>query len=437
VAPPGWPQLILEAGFSAGPPVQSGAFTLDDPAFGQLDNDTLGTGNVWTGMTAWLRSGSVTRPANRQQGPLWSYSPAALTVTCGSADGRFDPDNTGGPWYGALNPMVPVRLRAVWSNITWPLFSGFADAWTDDGTNRGPGWAETGITATDAQKILAAITLPAVAAVGAGEATGTRITRILTAASWYTSGDQRNIAPGDSTVQAYTGGDTAWNLMQATADAEIGELYIDGAGRVTFRNRKAIMTAPRSATPQAVFGDAPGTAEPAGTERPYQLLPRARDDTTLANDIQATRAGGTAVQQVTDAASITAYLFPRSYTRSDLILTDDPTVLNWAQWVLYISKTPEDRLDQITVNPLRDPASLWPQVLGREIGDRIQVWHRPPGVASPIVKDVFIRGIAHAFDCAAGTWATTWTLQDAAKYGSFLTLDHPVLGQLDENALTF
>jgi hypothetical protein len=105
--------------------------------------------------------------------------------------------------------------------------------------------------------------------------------------------------------------------------------------------------------------------------------------------------------------------------------------------VLYVSKDGEDRFDSLAVDPAADPVNLWPQVLGREIGDRIRIVNRPAGVASAIVKDCFIAGITHAWDSAASTWLTTWTLQDASKYGSFFTLDNPTLGKLNSNALTF
>ena len=52
-------------------------------------------------------------------------------------------------------------------------------------------------------------------------------------------------------------------------------------------------------------------------------------------------------------------------------------------------------------------------------------------------KDCFISGITHTFDAGTSAWLTTWTLMDATKYGSFLTLDNVTLGQLDENALTY
>jgi hypothetical protein len=334
--------------------------------------------------------------------------------------------------------MVPVRVRAIWNGTAYPLFSGFADSWTpEDGRNYAGRYAEATVAASDGQKVLNGITLPAAGAAGAGETTGARITRILNAAMWYTGSGQRDTDAGNSTVQAYAGGDTAWNLMQAAADAEIGELYLNGSGQLVFRARHAILTDTRSTVPQAVFGDSPGTAETAGTEQPYWSVTRARDDTTLANDIQATIAGGSSVQEVQNAASIAKYLFPRTYARADLILQTDGDASNWAQWVLYVADADEDRFDQLVIYPLRDPGNLWPQALGREIGDRIQIWRRPPGVASPVVKDCFIRGISHAFSVSPAAWSTTWTLQDASRYGSFMVLDDPVLGRLDMDALAY
>jgi hypothetical protein len=446
MAPPNWPVLTVQGGFVTTSPVQAaGTFILDDGVNGVLGTSTLGADVTWSDLSAWVRSGSVSRPATRQQGPLWSYQPGTASVVLKNGDGRFDPDNISGPYVAAgvtqLTAMVPVRVRASWRGVTYPLFSGFADSWEpEDGRNYGGRYAQATVAATDAQKVLNGITLPATGATGAGEDTGARVTRVLGLAGWYTGSGYRQVAAGNSTVQAYAGGDTAWNLMQAAADAEIGELYVDGAGRVTFRNRHAILTDSRSNTPQAVFGDSIGTVEAAGTERAYTSVTRARDDTTLANDVQATRTGGT-LQQVQDAVSIQKYLFPRTFPKSGLILQDDSTALNWAQWVLYVAKSDEDRFDQLVIYPLRHPTSLWPLALGREVGDRIQVWRRPPpqapGAGITVIKDCFIRGISHSWDFSAGTWVTTWTLQDASKYGSFLTLDNPVLGVLGANALAF
>ena len=96
--------------------------------------------------------------------------------------------------------------------------------------------------------------------------------------------------------------------------------------------------------------------------------------------------------------------------------------------MLYVSLTEENRFDSITLTPLRDPR-LWPQVLGREIGDRITITRTPPGVA-PVTKDVFIRGITHTVDASSNTWQTTWDLQSASRYTGFFILDDATLGKL-------
>jgi hypothetical protein len=187
--------------------------------------------------------------------------------------------------------------------------------------------------------------------------------------------------------------------------------------------------------------------------------------------------GGT-LQEVTDPASITRYLFPRTYSRSDLILLSDADTAVWAQWLLFVSKTAENRFESLTVDPLAQPQDLWPQVLGRDFGDRIQVTKRPQVPATPvpadnlidqagsgitdqagtgiaselpttvpqtltITKAEFITGISHAFDARTSAWATTWTLADASKYGSgpppgggIFHLSDPVLGRLDINVLS-
>jgi hypothetical protein len=442
--PANWPQLIIEAGFVTTSPVQpGGTFLLDDPSNGILGTNTLGADTTWSDITQWVRSGSVIRQASRQQGPLYDYQVAQATMIIKNGDGRFDPDNTSGPYTAAgvsqVGPMVPVRIRAIWNGITYPLFFGYADAWTDSGRNYAGNYAELTLTASDAQKVLAGISLPATAAAGAGELSGARVNRILNAAGWYTGTAYRLTGAGSSTVQAYTGGDSAWNLLKLTADTELGELWVNSAGQVVFRGRQQVLTDPGSSTVQLTLGDNPDVDYPGNpSEEPFTSAPPVLDDTTIANDIQVTRAGGS-LQQVQNAASISQYLFPRSYSRTDLILNSDAEALSWAQWVLYTSAYPENRLDSAVLTPLRDPADLWPSVLGRHMGDRIQLLRRPPGVSapSPITENCFIRGVSHDWNWAAGTWTTTWTLQDATQYGGFLVLDNPILGQLNSNALAF
>ena len=139
---------------------------------------------------------------------------------------------------------------------------------------------------------------------------------------------------------------------------------------------------------------------------------------------------------MTDTASVARYLFPRSYTRTDLMLTTEQDAANWAGFIAGFAANAESRFDTITIRPGRDPSNLFPQVLGREIGDRIQIWRRPPSGAV-ITKDMYIRGISHTFDAPTQLWETTWTLQAALHTGAFLTLGDPVLGMLGSYPLNW
>lgn len=433
------PQIIVEAALVPAQPVSGpGTFLLNDAAFGLLDTDTLGDGGTWTDISPYVLGFTITRPSTRVQGPLLQFQASTASITLDNSDGRFDPDNLSSPYVSGgvsqVHAMIPVRIRANFGAVGYPLFSGFADSWTETAVDYNAGYSEWTLAATDGFKVLAGITLAAGGALGSGELSGARVNRILNLAGWYTgtAPGARSIAAGNSTVQATTLGDTALNLMQAAADAEIGRLYVDGSGAAVFRDRLSLISGARSATSQATFGDLPSGV----TELPCAGISRADDDTTIANDVQATRIGG-ALQEVTDATSIAAYLFPRTYANSGLILQDDSTVFLWAGWVLYISKTGEDRFETVTIDPAAQPYDLWPQVLGRDMADRITVIKRPSGGAFTVTRDGFISAITHVYDAAASTWATTWTMQDASKYGSFLTLDNATTGKLNFNALAF
>jgi len=381
------PQIIVEAGLTPDAPAgQSGtALRLSDAVFGLLDTGTLGTATGWTDISAQVISFTITRPSTRLQGPLWNYQAGTVTILLDNSTGQFDPDNLAGPYVtgGAtqLIPMVPVRVRANFASVAYGLYSGFADGWLPAQVTYEGGYAELTVAGTDAFKILAGVTLAAVSIEGAGADTGARMRDILGRVGWYTSSERLLIDTGNSLLQGTTLGADALSLMQVAADSEIGRLYVNGSGAIVFRNRRSLLTDPRSSTVQAVFGDLPGTVQPAGTELTYAAVGRANDDTTIANDVQATRLSG-GLQEVKDLPSIAKYLFPRTYARGDLILQSDGDALNWAQWVLYVSKGAEDRFETLQVDPAADPYTLWPQVLGREIGDRIQVWVRPPGVAA-------------------------------------------------------
>jgi hypothetical protein len=433
-----WPTVIAEVGLTSNNPTQlSTSLVLGDATHGKLDVGTLGISPTWSSITQDIVSFTIARPMTRLQGPIWNYQAGTCSIVLDNSDGKYDPDNAGSPFAGNLLPMVPIRFRVDVGSLEYKLWFGYADGWQPAQVTYEGEYAELTLNGTDAVKILTGLTLAALGSpTGVGADTGARVLDILQRSGWYTSAEWKAIDTGNSLLQGTSLGDTAWNLMQLAVDSELGQLYIRGDGAVVFRARRSFLTDARSNTVQAVFGDSPGTVHTAGTELRYSRIGRANDDTTLINDVQATRAGGT-MQEAQDAPSIQQFSFPRTYPRSDLILQTDSDALNWAQFVVAIGRNAEDRFDSITINPMSDPANLWPQVLSREIGDRIQIWSRPAAATAPITKDCFITGITHTVDAVNLTWQTTWTLQDASKYGSFMVLDNSTLGRLGLNALAF
>lgn len=393
-----------------------------------LSVDVMFNPPTWTSVSSYLRKVTTKRGANRGQQPILRLEAGTGSVTLENNSRQFDPTNTTGPYTSAgetlVLPMRQIRIRATWNAVTYGIMRAYVDAWNLDWD--GPNWSEVEVPFTDGFKVLQAYDRIAVAAIGAGENSGARITRILDSAGWPIA--DRNIVAGDSTMQATTLEGSALSECFLTADSEVGEFYIDGNGLATFRNRHAIQTESRSNSIQATFGDGLG-------ELQYSKdgLTLSYDHETLANLAQVARVGG--IQQVaSDSTSIAKYL-TRTFNRTDLKLETDSEALSYAQWILFTSKEPELRFDVMKVNPFRDPTNLFPQVLGREIGDRIRIVRRPPGGGTPITRDVFIRGISH--EITLSTWMTTWVLQSATKYGSFLVLNNPILGKLNENAIGY
>lgn len=423
-----FPTLIVEAAL-AGP--STGTYLhWDDAARGLWDTATWAPDDVWTDISAYVRSFSTRRGASRVESPAIRYEAGTATITLNNSDRRFDPENLSGPYVSAgvtqIKPMIAVRIRVRHDGTVYSIYRGFADDWGGPDENLGPNYDEVTLTCTDAVEVLSNYDRPAVADVGGSEHSGVRVSRILDSAGWSTT--DRIIATGDTTLQATTLAGNAWEEILLVQDTELGEVYVDEDGRVVFRNRNAMLTDTRSNTSQATFGDG------GGTELRYERVGRAYDKATLANLVRITRAGGTE-QTAEDAASQDNYLI-RTHERSDLLMESDTAAADYATFVLGAMKDPELRFDTLTINPRRDETALFPQVLGRRFGDRVTVVRRPPGGGSAITRDVIIRGVTHEADAATRRWKTVWTLQAAQRWAG-LVWDHPTLGLWDANRWCF
>lgn len=418
------PTLIAEIGFTAGASTST-TLHLDDESRGLLGTGTLAVAGALTDVSADFRSLSCRRGSTRIEGPVVRYEAGTSTATLRNRERQYDPTNLSGPHVAAgisqVVPMRVVRYRAVWDGEVYDLFRGYADSWGLTYSKAG-NYSEVALTATDGFKVLANHERVAGGAVGAGEDSGARVNRILDSVDWEQA--DRDVATGDTTLQATTLSGAALTELYLVSDTEIGELYIDAAGKVVFRNRNAILTDTRSNTSQATFSDqAPGLK--------YSDAVLTYDEEQLVNVARIARTGGSQ-QTVQDAMSIASYL-THTYERTDLLMETDTAALNHARFIVYHGKDPELRFSELVIDPQRDPENLYPQVLGREVGDRITI-EMNPDTGDPIERDVFIRGIAH--EITTSSWQTTWTLQSASRFAYFV-IDNENLGVLGSNALAY
>ena len=416
--------VIPEVGFSTAAGA-AGSLVLGDAVYGKLDTGRLAATGIFTDVADWFRGASVTRGVSRFEGVYGRAEAGTMTVALANEDRRFDPTNLAGPYVAAGATQVkagrPVRFRAAWAGVTYDLFRGFVNEPRLTYTN--PSVATTTISATDGTEVLSNYDQNAGPIVGTGEDTGARINRVADNAGWPTA--DRNIAVGATTVQGTDLSANAWAEIVLTSDTELGEIYFEVDGKLTFRNRHAVSTETRSNTAQATFGDGAG-------ELGFTDIVLATDLTQTKNIVRVTRVGGT--QQVFEDLSSQAEYRRRTWQRSDLLHRTDTEVADYGRHVLFLSKDNELRIDSIAVDPRADPDRLFPQVLGRRLGDRVTVRFTPPGGGTRISRDVFIRGIAHQIGLA--TWSTRFTFQDATKF-AFFVLDNATLGRLDANALAY
>lgn len=415
-----FPTIRVEAAFTVGGAYGT-AMVLDS---GLLNTNTL-SAEVWTDITAYALSFNSRRGASRGEGPVLRYEAGTISVLLDNSDRRFDPTNLSGPYVSAgvslVAPMRAVRILAEWGGASYPIFSGYADNW--DISYEGPSVSKCTLTATDATKVLSNFDRVALGSpVGAGELSGARVHRVLDSVSWPVG--QRDIDPGQSTLQGTTMDRSGWEELLLVQDTEIGSLFVDGRGYVVFQDRGARMSKGSSLTVQGAFGDGAG-------ELPYADHTIATDDDGLANLVRIARVGGT--QQIAqDTTSQQQYLV-KTYDRTDLLMETDEAAADYASFVLYQAKDPETRFPEMSVAG-HDDDLLFNQMLSREIGDLITLTRRPPG-GGVVTRRCFIVGISHEVD-GPNSWKTTWALQSATKW-SFMVLNDATLGTLDNNAIAF
>ncbi|MEV7034641.1 hypothetical protein AB0N99_30970 [Streptomyces sp. NPDC093272] len=227
----------------------------------------------------------------------------------------------------------------------------------------------------------------------AGESTDARYARILRYASFSGA---TSLQPGLTTSMgpAAFDGQDAMSALQAVVDTESGAHYVDRAGVITFRSRSARYNA---LTTMYTFGE-----NAAAGEYPYEDIALDYDSTHLSNSVTVTQESTGQNFYANDSASRTAY-FPRPLARTINSSSTDECQ-DAANYLLSRYRQPALRVSSVKLHPAANPA-LWAVCLSLELGTRVRVMRRPPGVPATTI-DCFVENIQWDMDDQGEAWCT-------------------------------
>lgn len=245
----------------------------------------------------------------------------------------------------------------------------------------------------------------------AGELSGARMTRL---AAWAGVGATA-FDTGSSLMDRHPPAEqTPLAAFKQVAFSEAGLFFMSGNDIATFHGRN------RRQFPPAVSISL--TADQCGPDLQFVV-----DDQLLINDVTVSRTGQT-VTRVIDQASINEH---GTYDKPiDTLLFSDTEALDRASYTLSNYGHPQPRAGQISVDA-HSLGTVWDQMLGSEIGQRIQVTGLPSEAPASTV-DLWCEGVEDVVtDC-------TWTFRldtSPVRDNPIFILDDPVYGTLDNNSL--
>lgn len=185
-----------------------------------------------------------------------------------------------------------------------------------------------------------------------------------------------------------TGG-SLLDRIDLLARTEKGLTYIGPSGEVVHTPRHALLSAAVSRTSQAIYGDQHAVDAGRATLRVRDVTP-VRDTTLIYPSARVTRVGG-APQTYTDQASLDEY-GNRILDESGLLYDSDLDSFAAAAYQVARYKDEHTRFEQVRIDPTMQHGIWWPEILGRQFGERVTVDRTPQGVGPNIDQDCYLEG---------------------------------------------
>lgn len=306
---------------------------------------------------------------------------------------------------------------ATWYRGGWyELFHGYVESWPQTWPNYKD--AITEISCADAFKIFNLTQLnysfPA-------QKSGVRIKETLDQVGWPGSSlgtpagygadaDDNNfrfIDQGQSNLSSdIADGVASLDYMQEVNESELGFFFVRADGKVAFYDRHRIIKA--AVTSQ--FADTDLTYY-----LPYEDLDVTLTDEEIWNEVKVTPKGGVESTK-SDASSIGTYM-RRTLART-VMLSSTLELDDHMNYLLTRFASPLVLINSIKVTGHSD-SRVWPAILQRELGDKVEVFRRADGHALSAICT--IQGVEH--DITPSEWRTTYALSQTDRYTTYWVLD--------------
>jgi hypothetical protein len=374
--------MALPASISVSFDFSSGAtfgypFTIGDAKYGILGTGTLAGSTVplpIIDLTPQVRNITIDHGRNVQSD---TYEAGTAVIRIIDPTSQWNPQNTSSEFYPYLVPLRKIRVSATTATAQEFLFSGYTTEYRyfyDQAEQMG----YVDIYAADAFRLFNLAQVATVADSGAGQATGTRIGKILDQVQFPNS--MRTISTGQSLCQADPATlRTSLAAIKNVEFSEQGAFYIDGSGTAIFKSRNEVASS-ISGTP-IEFNQTGGI--------PYRNVVFTFDDKLIINSASMQRIGGTA-QVYQNATSIAKY-FPHQYSAQDLVIDTDANALNIAATYVATRAETTIRIDAMTVD-LLDPAVPTDTIIGLDYFTNVRISNIQPD-GSTIVKTLQVQGL--------------------------------------------
>jgi hypothetical protein len=388
-----------------GATVELGAFTgltLNDPILGRLDENPLDGDINFEDVTQFVTQVSVSRGKSRD---LDQVSAGQVSVQFRNEGRDFDP-SVSGPLTTYVVPRKPVRIKSEGT----PVFTGFVDDWNFNYSIGG--LAVASIEASDGFNLLARQENAGGSAIQEGS--GDRVERVLDQLTVQWPVDRRDIAAGQTTLEAGVVDGNALQYLQKIAVSESSLIFISKSGDFTFLQR--LIQPTTGALQFSNVGNGIG----------YEDIAVSYGVEELANKAVVTSEAGTAItENLTSQVTF-------GITEKDVktLLSSEVQLQALADYIVFRYGVPEYRIERVTVNVNRLSSAELEDVLSLELGEQADVLFQPPGDGPPIALRNRVIGISH--DVGLSEHFISFNFE--ALPFEFFILDSATFGKLDDDA---